>query len=427
MKSFQSKQKETVWSKANRLPEGWSLESFSNVVEINSNTLSASTPDDYSFYYLSLSDVNSGVINHPAEKICFKSAPERARRIVKQGDILLSTVRPNLQGFGYVDFNGDDYVCSTGFAVLRPKTNVIGQYLYQFLFSHQVTKYFYSCVVGSNYPAINNSDIERITLPLPPIDEQKKISQILSTWDRAIERVQRLIEAKQRQKKGLMQGLLTGKLRFPEFGEPAHKKDEIPNGWGLVRLNQIGSLKAGGTPSTFVPQYWGGEIPWMNSGELNLKFVDSVNGRITESGMKNSNTSMVPRHSVLVGLAGQGKTRGTVAVNEISLCTNQSIAAIIPREEQAHYLFLYYNLDSRYWELRRMSAGDGGRGGLTLSILGNLHIALPKLDEQLQIAQCLFLIDQNIKVLESKKQMLNHQKEGLMQKLLTGKIRVKVN
>ncbi len=145
----------------------------------------------------------------------------------------------------------------------------------------------------------------------------------------------------------------------------------------------------------------------MNSGELNLKFVDSVKGRITESGMKNSNTSMLPMHSVLVGLAGQGKTRGTVAINEIPLCTNQSIAAIMPREERTHYLlFLYYNLDSRYWELRRMSAGDGGRGGLTLSILGNLHIPLPKLDEQLQISQCLFLIDQNIMVLESKKQML---------------------
>lgn len=280
---------------------------------------------------------------------------------------------------------------------------------------------------GTTVSGITKKELKELFIPVPPISEQYKISQILSTWDRAIERVQRLIEAKQRQKKGLMQGLLTGKLRFPEFGEPAHKKDEIPNEWSLLRLNQIGSLKAGGTPSTFVPQYWGGEIPWMNSGELNLKFVNSVNGRITESGMKNSNTSMVPRHSVLVGLAGQGKTRGTVAVNEFPLCTNQSIAAIMPRVGQAHYLFLYYNLDSRYQELRRMSAGDGGRGGLTLSILGNLHVALPKLDEQIQIAQCLFLIDQNIKILESKKQMLNHQKNGLMQKLLTGEIRVTVD
>jgi len=242
MKSPQFKQKERAWSKTNRLPEGWSLESFSNVVEINRNILSANTQGDYSFFYLSLSDVNSGVINHPAGKICFKSAPERARRIVKQGDILLSTVRPNLKGFGYVDFSGDDYVCSTGFAVLSPKTNVVGQYLYQFLYSHQVSQYFYSCVVGSNYPAINNIDIERISLPLPPIDEQKKISQILSTWDRAIERVQRLIEAKQRQKKGLIQGLLTGRLRFPEFGEPIEETGNIPDGWKSVEFHDFATL-----------------------------------------------------------------------------------------------------------------------------------------------------------------------------------------
>jgi len=319
-------------------------------------------------------------------------------------------------------YNEKIWVIDTAFFTSDHK-NLDCRWLYYYLDNSRLSRLNESTGV----PSLSRATLYNLELLCPPIIEQQKISQILSTWDRAIERVQRLIEAKQRLKKGLIQGLLTGKLRFPEFGKPAHKKDEIPNGWSILRLNQLGLLKAGGTPSTFVPQYWGGEIPWMNSGELNLKFVNSVKGRITETGMKNSNTSIVPRHSVLVGLAGQGKTRGTVAVNEIPLCTNQSIATIMPREIQAHYLFLYYNLDSRYWELRRMSAGDGGRGGLTLSILGNLHVALPKLDEQLQIAQCLFLIDQNIMLLESKKLMLIHQKEGLMQKLLTGEIRVKVN
>lgn len=304
---------------------------------------------------------------------------------------------------------------------------LLGSYLSNFTQSEKYWSWIRSTIHTGAQPNINAQEYSELHIPLPSIVEQKAIVQILSTWDHAIERVQWLIEAKQRQKKGLMQGLLTGRLRFSEFGEPAREKDEIPNGWSLMRLKQIGLLKVGGTPSTFVSQYWEGEIPWMNSGELNLKFVNSVKGRITESGMKNSNTSMVPMHSVLVGLAGQGKTRGTVAINEIPLCTNQSIAAIMPKEQWAHYLFLYYNLDSRYQEIRRMSAGDGGRGGLTLSVLGNMRVALPKIEEQLKIAQCLFSIDQNIKVLESKKQMLNQQKKGLMQKLLTGEIRVKVD
>lgn len=428
MKSFQSKQKETVWIKTNRLPEGWSLESFSNVIEINSNTLSVKTPDDFSFYYLSLSDVNSGVINHPAEKICFKSAPERARRIVKKGDILLSTVRPNLQGIGFIDFDGNDYVCSTGFAVLRPKTNVVGQYLYQLLFSHQITKYFVSCVVGSNYPAINNSDLERTPLPLPPIDEQKKISQILSTWDRAIEQVQRLIQAKQRHKKGLMQGLLTGRLRFPEFGESINSTDAFPPDWEVKKLKQVFSQ---------IDRPLGNHVP---------ESVLSISAKIGFVDQKTKFGKVVARKSLEKYTLLQ---RGEFAYNRgNSNAYPQGCIYMLTEYDEGAIPNVYYafrvksgNIFPQFYQYYfesgllnpqlKMFISSSARGDGLFNISSKdffrIRIIVPPFEEQKKIAGVLGGMDEQIALLKKYLERLKEQKKGLMQKLLTGEIRVKVD
>ena len=156
----------------------------------------------------------------------------------------------------------------------------------------------------------------------------------------------------------------------------------------------------------------------MNSGELNLKRVHEVQGRITELGLNNSSTKIIPPKCILIGLAGQGKTRGTVAMNMVELCTNQSIAAIFPNELLFDSEFLYHNLDGRYDELRRLSAGDGGRGGLNLQIIKNLKIHLPKSKrEQKKIADCLSSLDDLICSEESKLEYLKAHKKGLLQQL----------
>ena len=125
------------------------------------------------------------------------------------------------------------------------------------------------------------------------------------------------------------------KMIHRDENRPGYKKTKvgwIPEDWECLRIKDIANLTAGGTPSTRYSKYWNGTIAWMSSGEVNLKRVFDVKRRVTEEGLKNSSTKLISKHSVLVGLAGRGKTRGTVAVNEIDLCTNQSIAAIIPNK-----------------------------------------------------------------------------------------------
>ena len=109
------------------------------------------------------------------------------------------------------------------------------------------------------------------------------------------------------------------------------QNEAIPEDWKLKKIGDLATVTAGGTPSTKNKNYWGGEIPWMNSGEINLKRIKNVEGRITDEGLKNSSTKLIPIKSILMALAGQGKTRGKVAINEIKLCTNQSLAAIFNR------------------------------------------------------------------------------------------------
>ncbi len=201
-------------------------------------------------------------------------------------------------------------------------------------------------------------------------------------------------------------------------------KAEIPIDWSVKRIGKMTKILAGGTPSTGENAYWGGQIKWMSSGELNLKRVYDVEGRITELGLKSSSTRLIPPRCILIGLAGQGKTRGTVAMNMIELCTNQSVAAILP-SDQFDEEFLYQNLDSRYDELRQLSTGDGGRGGLNLNIINSIQIHLPPFLEQRAIASCLSTWDTAIQKTELLIAQKELHKKWLMQNLLTGKMRLK--
>lgn len=195
----------------------------------------------------------------------------------------------------------------------------------------------------------------------------------------------------------------------------------IPEDWTTPCIKDFSDLLSGGTPSTKINEYWEGNIRWMNSGELNLKRVYEVEGRITELGLKNLSTKLIPSNCVLIGLAGQGKTRGTVALNYTPLCTNQSIASILPNKEVLSE-YIYQNLDLRYYELRGLSPGDGGIGGLNLTIIRNLKIPLPPTKaEQTAIATALNDVDELITQLEKLIAKKKAIKQGAMQELLKPK------
>ena len=216
-------------------------------------------------------------------------------------------------------------------------------------------------------PALSGTALSEIRLHLPPLPEQRAIAAVLSDVDELIGSLEAQIAKKRAIKQAAMQELLTGRTRLPGFGGE----------WEIGTVGSIANCIAGGAPSTSRPEYWGGCVLWMSSGELNRKVIQDVKGRITELGLRDSSATTLPRRCVLIGLAGQGKTRGTVALNTVELSTNQSIGAILPNDSCFVPDFLYHALDHRYDELRQLSTGDGGRGGLNLKIIRSIVVSLP--------------------------------------------------
>lgn len=199
---------------------------------------------------------------------------------------------------------------------------------------------------------------------------------------------------------------------------------KIPEEWEVCKVLDFTDVMTGATPSTENPDYWGGHILWMSSGELNKKFVYDVAGRITKEGYNSASTHMLPKNCVLIGLAGQGKTRGTAAINKIELCTNQSIGAILPSSDtDADYLFYFF--DSQYQNLRALSSGDGGRGGLSKGLLLNYDVIRPHdKAEQQRIASALSDADALVAELDVLIEKKRSIMAGIMQELLTGKRRL---
>lgn len=266
---------------------------------------------------------------------------------------------------------------------------------------------------GAGRYKLTKASLLRLPCAIPKPPEQRAIAETLSDVDRLLNGLNRLIAKKRNLKQAAMQQLLTGQTRLPGFdGE-----------WEVKRIGEFAECTAGGTPSTSVAAYWGGSIRWMSSGELNLKRVQEVEGRITEEGLENSSAKKIPMKCVLIGLAGQGKTRGTVAMNFVELCTNQSIAAIFPSPAFVPE-YLYYNLDARYDELRELSAGDGGRGGLNLKIIKSILIPFPTLPEQSAIGEVLTEMDAELAALEQRREKTHAVKQAMMQVLLTGRRRL---
>ncbi len=166
-------------------------------------------------------------------------------------------------------------------------------------------------------------------------------------------------------------------------------RELCPNGVEFKRIGEIAKCCAGATPKTTVREYWdNGTIPWMSSGEVNYGEVFDTEKKITQLGYDKSSTKLVPPNTVVIALAGQGKTRGTVAITRIELCTNQSLCSIITNES-INSDFLYHYLRSRYQDLRQISSGDGTRGGLNLKMIANYIVPVPPLEIQNEIVNIL--------------------------------------
>lgn len=265
---------------------------------------------------------------------------------------------------------------------------------------------------GTSIKGVTVEDIAQIEIKLPPREEQTSIAVALSDIDSLISSLQKLIEKKKAIKQGAMQELLTGKKRLPGFrGE-----------WEKGQLGDICDIVNGGTPATSISEFWHGKILWCTPTDITsctTKYIYNTESKITESGLKSSSATLLPKGALLLcSRATIGEVR--IAGNEI--CTNQGFKSLVAHESICNE-WLYYMV-----HILRFKMMERAIGSTFLEIskkdLSELDIAVPTFLEQCAIAQVLSDMDDEIEQLEKKLAKCQQIKQGMMQELLTGRIRL---
>lgn len=202
-------------------PDGWVSSELGSLARVNPEQLGSKTDPDYLMEYLDIAAKEQPGFIGGGRTLRFAEAPSRARRVVRNGDILVSTVRPYLRNFACVREATRNLVASTGYAVVRPGYGVDGRFLYQHVLSVGFVEYLKTRMTGSNYPAVTARDVGTYRLSLPPFAEQRKIADALSSMDDAIEKFGQTSYRMQTVKRGLLASLLTGELRVRTDTEAA--------------------------------------------------------------------------------------------------------------------------------------------------------------------------------------------------------------
>lgn len=194
----------------------------------------------------------------------------------------------------------------------------------------------------------------------------------------------------------------------------------LPDGWEKTVLGNIANISSGGTPSRLKLEYWNGDIPWIKTAQIRNCLIkrDDVEEYITEEGLKNSSTKMVPDGTILMAMYGQGKTRGRVGILDFDATINQACAAI-ELQDKVTRNFMYQTLISKYSHIRRMS-NTGGQENLSAGLIKEITILLPPLPEQKAIADLLSTWDEAIEKTERLIQAKEKQLRPMSKWLLFG-------
>lgn len=300
--------------------------------------------------------------------------------------------------------------------VCRPNIETADGYLGCYMNSRYYHDQLLPYITGIKVSSVSKKSLNETELTLPStVDEQREIIKVFQEMDAHIANLSELIEKKKGIRDGALEDLVSGKTRIKGFNS---EREE----YSIDDITRV--VITGGTPSTAREEYYSGNIPWLASTEIHQKRITKPTTYITELGLNNSSAKIAPENSVLIALAGQGKTRGTAAFLTKPMALNQSLAALVTNEK-CDPEFLYYLIESMYLPLRELSSGDGGRGGLNKKLIKGFLVTIPvDVNEQRAIADTLLVMDEEIRDLETEREKIIQIREGAMDDLLTGRVRL---
>jgi len=293
---------------------------------------------------------------------------------------------------------------------------------------------------GSPIPSTTREAFGFTPLKFPPLDEQARIGDLLSSLDAKIDLNRQMAATLEDMVRALF------KSWFVDF-DPVHAKSEgrdtglpadiaelfpngfndegLPTGWARIKYgNACSSIYSGGTPTTGRKDFWNGGIPWLSSGETRNHFIVTTEKTISEMGASNSSTRLAPAMATVVATAGQGATRGQTSILGFDTYINQSTAALLANKALVSNAYLYTDMSGRYDELRAISDSQSSRGSLTTKILADLNIVSPTHPVVSAFTAFADATFEQIFEIERSALTLIDTRKSLLPKLLSGELRV---
>lgn len=306
--------------------------------------------------------------------------------------------------------------------VIKETNRLDKKYLAHIVLTKKFKEHLLKDAEGGAQPNVSGRSIENIFIPLPPLPEQKKIAEILSIVDEAIEKKKEAIEKTKELKKGLMQELLTRGIGHIKFKETDIGK--IPEEWELVNLNKIGKLKGGGGFPEKYQGYTDKEYLFIKVSDMNLPqndiYIKKSLNTIDEEILKKLGCNLFPKDSIIFAKVGAALLLNRRRILTSASCIDNNMMGLIVNRENdpKFYFYILQRIDFAKYVF------PGALPSVNQSVLGNIRVVRPSKTEQNKIVQKITSIDEKIEAEIKQNEKLQVVRKGLMQVLLTGKIRV---
>lgn len=399
------------------IPEDWSYGIFADFLK---TFTTGATPlrSIKSYYEGNIKWVSSGELNYRTiydtiEHITESAAKNTNLKIHEKGTFLMAITGLEAEGTrGKCAILGTEATTNQSCLAINSTSKMMAEYLYYYYRLNSDLLAFKYCQ-GSKQQSYTAEIVKKLPIYCPKeIIEQKKIASALTSIDNLLLSLEKLIEKKRLIKQGTMQELLTGKKRLLGFtGE-----------WVEKLLGEITEMNSGGTPSVNVKEYYGNEIPFLSISDMSWqgKYLRKTEKSITYLGLKNSSARIFPCGTILYAMYA---SIGKCSIAKIELAISQAVLGIKVNKDVLNNIYLYYHLS--FIENKAKKIGQQGtQSNLSKEIVEKFKILLPSLQEQKAIASVLSSMDREIESLEGKKAKYEQIKQGMMQQLLTGKIRL---
>ncbi|WP_207420232.1 restriction endonuclease subunit S [Desertivirga brevis] len=358
---------------------------------------------------------------------------EHGYQRIKKGDLVIHAMDAFAGAIGVSDSDGKS---SPVYAACTPRQKeTVDAYYYAYLLRNLAKTGFIESLakgIRERSTDFRYKDFGLLELPLPPLPEQTAIANFLNKKteqiDQAIAQKERLIELLKERRQILIHKAVTRGLnpdvKMKDSG--VEWIGEVPEHWKVSALSYVARIETGSTPDRTRPTYWGGDIPWVKTGEVNYTTIRTTEEKITEQGLKNSATRLAEPETILMAMYGQGVTRGRVAILGVHAAYNQACCAI-KFDHRIKHKFGYYFFIAAYPHVRD-AGNETSQMNLSSGYISKLKVPIPTKSEQEEIISfiefCNLKADSAIIIKTKEIDKLKEYKATLINAVVTGKIKV---